>query len=241
MPSFFYWFRCITRFWNSLLFEQSSLFLECWHLCAPLITLCVLTLPEFFRSDFSYPKGSLEELMPPQPACHPGKVIWNLRRIGQCIEVDCGTVAPKTKVALKWKHSVQNRARDTLFLSRPISGSDESYDKQLVGWQLRVSASCSLAGCASLIDNLGCLWTKKGLQGGKTIQQRSESSASQWSLMLLPVLYIYACALFAHTRVRACVSLCQCNYSSLVGCHITVPSRSWDHLLRHSWSHHVTR
>jgi hypothetical protein len=35
-----------------------------------------------------------------------------------------------------------------------------------------------------LIDNLGRLWTKEGLQGGKIIQQRSELFASQWSLLL---------------------------------------------------------
>ena len=41
-----------------------------------------------------------------------------------------------------------------------------------------------------------------------------------------------------HPRLCAgCVHLC---YSSLVGCHTTVPSRSWDRLLRHSWSHRVT-
>jgi len=44
---------------------------------------------------------------------------------------------------------------------------------------------------------------------------------------------IHACALCAHTRVRE-------RYSSLVGCHTTVPSRSWDRLLRHSRSHRVT-
>jgi len=53
----------------------------------------------------------------------------------------------------------------------------------------------------STLNNLGCLRIKKGLQGGKTIQQRSEFFASQWPLMLLRVLYIHACALSAHTRV----------------------------------------
>jgi hypothetical protein len=57
-----------------------------------------------------------------------------------------------------------------------------------------------------LIDNLGRLRTKKGLQGGKTIQQRSESLALLWSLMLLPRLYIHACALSAHTRALVHVS-----------------------------------
>ena len=77
-----------------------------------------------------------------------------------------------------------------------------------------------------LFDHLGGLRTKDGLQVGKAIQQRSELFASQWSLMLLPVLYIHACTLSAHSRV----SICQCYYSSLVGCHTTttVPSRSWD-------------
>jgi len=44
--------------------------------------------------------------------------------------------------------------------------------------------------------------------------------------MLLLVLYVHACALSAHTRV----SICSCYYSSLVGCHTTVPSQSWDRL-----------
>jgi hypothetical protein len=38
--------------------------------------------------------------------------------------------------------------------------------------------SCSISWMASLTDNWWCLRTKKGLQGGKTIQQRSEFFAS---------------------------------------------------------------
>ena len=53
---------------------------------------------------------------------------------------------------------------------------------------------------------MGCLRIKEGLQGGKTIQQRSESFASLWSLMLIPVLYIHACALSAHTRAHVFIS-----------------------------------
>jgi len=50
-------------------------------------------------------------------------------------------------------------------------------------------------GCAEFAINnswqeaLISLWTKKGLQGGKTIQQRS-GFALLWSLMLLPVLWL---------------------------------------------------
>jgi hypothetical protein len=51
------------------------------------------------------------------------------------------------------------------------------------------------------------LRTREGLQGGQTIQQRSEVFASRWSLMLLPVLYIHACALSAHI-----VCVCQRVY-----------------------------
>ena len=117
-----------------------------------------------------------------------------------------------------------------------------------LGWsvqpRLLVQIILSCAYCVQMgVKNLLTLWhdsclrTKKGLQGGKTIQQRSEF-ALQWSLMLLPALYIHACVLLsAHTRV----SICYCYYSSLVGCHNTVPFRSWNRLLRHARSHRVTR
>ena len=55
------------------------------------------------------------------------------------------------------------------------------------------------------------LRTREGLQGGQTIQQRSEVFASRWSLMLLPVLYIHACALSAHI-----VCVCQRVYKVVV-------------------------
>jgi len=64
---------------------------------------------------------------------------------------------------------------------------------------------------------LDCLRTKKGLQGGITIRQRSDLFASLWSLMLLPVPYIHACALSAHTRVRVRVSVCGTFYSDILG------------------------
>jgi hypothetical protein len=43
------------------------------------------------------------------------------------------------------------------------------------------------------------------IEGGKNIQQGSEFFASLWYPMLLPVLYINACTLFAHTRVRVSI------------------------------------
>ena len=51
---------------------------------------------------------------------------------------------------------------------------------------------------------IDCLRTKKGLQGGKTIQQRSKIFASLWSLMHLLVLCL---ALSAHTYVCLLVPL----------------------------------
>jgi len=64
--------------------------------------------------------------------------------------------------------------------------------------------------------NLGCLRTKKGLQGGKTIQQRSELLfALQWSLMLLPLLYWFCTSTPERSLlILECLSLCQCYYSS---------------------------
>ena len=69
----------------------------------------------------------------------------------------------------------------------------------------------------------GCAFgPKKGLQGGKTIQQRSEFLHC-WSLMLLPVLWLMPLRSL-HT--------CICVYSALRGCHTAAPSRSWDPWLR---------
>ena len=74
---------------------------------------------------------------------------------------------------------------------------------------------------ASLIDNWLRLRTKKGLQGGKTIQQRSEFFASLVP-MLLPVLWpMPLCALCTHVCVSTTLSLLSLgsppHYSSFSG------------------------
>ena len=99
------------------------------------------------------------------------------------------------------------------------------------GSSLILCAACSASGQrskrehskapASLIDNLGAFWTKKGLQGGKTIQQRSDS-LHRWSLMLLPVLWpMPLCALCTHVCVSTTLSLLSLgsppHYSSFSG------------------------
>jgi len=101
----------------------------------------------------------------------------------------------------------------------------------LHGSSLILCAACSASGQrskrehskapASLIDNWLRLRTKKGLQGGKTIQQRSEFFASLVP-MLLPVLWpMPLCALCTHVCVSTTLSLLSLgsppHYSSFSG------------------------
>ena len=64
-------------------------------------------------------------------------------------------------------------------MSRPIVGSDESCDRAVTLVDNREFLFVLINKLmASLIDKRLRLQTKKGLQGGKTIQQRSEFFAS---------------------------------------------------------------
>ena len=76
-------------------------------------------------------------------------------------------------------------------LIRPsIPVMTQSLDQKVVASVRSNYGLCKVEDSAHLLI-FGRLWTKKGLQGGKTIQQRNELFASQWSLMLLPVMYIH--------------------------------------------------
>jgi hypothetical protein len=76
-------------------------------------------------------------------------------------------------------------------------------------------------------DKWLCLRTKKGLQGGKTTQQRSESLHREVPIAST-ISLAHALALSAHMYV--CLLLCV--YSALRGCHTAAPSRSRDKWLR---------